>query len=126
MRGLFAQVNISRARELNIAQERDLGFNPNIARQLRGWYLEPALHTFPRGRRQDLILFTRYERFNTQHKMPDGFAPLPQFDRSAWVAGVTFKPNADVAVKFDYIVNRNRSTVVPAINTFNLGLGWWF
>src|SRR5256886_6044308 len=45
-------------------------------------------------------------------KMPDGFVPLPQFDRSAWVTGVTFKPNADVAVKFDYIVNRNRSTVV--------------
>jgi hypothetical protein len=126
MRGLFAQVNISRARELNIAQERELGFNPNIARQMRGWYLEPAVHTFPRGRRQDIILFTRYERFNTQHKTPEGFAPLPQFDRSAWVAGVTFKPNADVAFKFDYIVNRNRSTVVPARNTFNLGLGWWF
>src|SRR6266581_4927091 len=48
MRGLFAHVNISRSRELNIAQERDLGFNPNIARQMRGWYLEPAVHAFPR------------------------------------------------------------------------------
>lgn len=125
-RGLFAQASISRARELNLALQGDFGFMPNIARQMRGWYLEPAVHVMPRWRKQDLVLFTRYERFNTQHRMPEGFVPLPQFDRSAWVMGATFKPNADVAFKFDYIVNRNRSSVVPAVNTFNIGLGWWF
>jgi hypothetical protein len=125
-RGLFAHANISRTRELNRALQSDFGFMPNIARQMRGWYAEPAVHVLPRWKRQDLVLFTRYERFNTQHRMAEGFSALPQFNRSAWVMGATFKPNADVAFKFDYIVNRNRSSVVPAVNTFNIGLGWWF
>ena len=73
-----------------------------------------------------MILFTRYEKYNTQYRMPDGYAPLPQFNRSSWVTGVTYKPNADVAIKFDYVFNRNASTVVRAINGINLGIGWWF
>jgi hypothetical protein len=125
-RGLFAQVSISRARELNRELQQQLGFSPNIARQLRGWYVEPAAHLFPRRLRQDMIVFTRYEKFNTQHRMPAGLVPLPQFNRSAWVLGATYKPNADVALKFDYIFNRNKSTVVSALDSVNLGIGWWF
>jgi hypothetical protein len=73
-----------------------------------------------------LILFTRYEKFNTQQEMPAGYLPLAQFDRSAWVTGVTLKPNADIAIKFDYVFNRNASAVVRALDGINLGVGWWF
>jgi hypothetical protein len=31
--------------------------------------------------------------------MPEGFLPLKQFDRSAWVVGATYYPEPDVAVK---------------------------
>jgi hypothetical protein len=58
--------------------------------------------------------------------MPDGFLPLPQFDRSAWLVGATFKPNADVALKFDYVFNRSASTVIMPLDGVNLGIGWWF
>jgi hypothetical protein len=126
LRGLFADVWITRTRELNLALQRQSGVSPNIARKMRGYYLEPAVHVFPRRMRHDLILFTRYEKFNTQHSMAGGLVPLPQFDRSAWVAGATYKPNADIAFKFDYIFNRNASSVVRAVDSFNLGLGWWF
>jgi hypothetical protein len=125
-RGLFAHVGISQARELNLALERSFGTNPNVASQMRGYYFEPAAHVFPRRFRHDLIFFTRYEKFNTQHRMPEGYSPLPQFDRSAWVVGATYKPNADVALKFDYIFNRNASSVVRPVNSLNAGIGWWF
>ena len=36
-----------------------------------------------------------------------------------------FTPS-EVKVKADYSVVRNRSTVLAAPNSFNLGLGWWF
>jgi hypothetical protein len=72
------------------------------------------------------VAFTRYEKFNTQQQMPVGYTALPQFDRSAWVTGLTYRPTPDVAVKFDYIVNRNASAVVRAVNGMNLGIGWWF
>ncbi len=125
-RGLFAQVWISQAGELNSALRRQFGSNPNVASQMRGWYLEPAVQVLPRRSQLDVALFARYERFNTQQEMPAGFVPLPQFDRSAWVVGATYKPHTDVAVKFDYIFQRSRSTVVRTPDSLNLGIGWWF
>jgi hypothetical protein len=125
-RGLFANSWISRSAELNTRLEGLIGFNPNVGKQLRGWYLEPAIHVLPRRFRNDLILFTRYEKYNTQHRMAAGFVPLPEFDRSSVVTGITFKPNADVAIKFDYVFNRNASSVIRPLDSLNLGLGWWF
>ncbi len=125
-RGLFANTRISRTEELNLQLERLTGLNPNVARQLRGWYVEPGLHVFPRRLRSDLIFFTRYEKYNTQHRMAPGFVPLPEFDRRSVITGLTFKPNADVALKFDYVFNKNASTVARSVNGLNLGLGWWF
>jgi hypothetical protein len=125
-RGLFAKTWITNTRELNLALERRHGFNPNIARQMLGYYVEPALHVFPKRLRSDLIVFTRYEKYNTQHKMAAGFQPLAEFNRWSAVTGVTFKPNADVAIKFDYIFNRNAGSVIRPVNGINLGLGWWF
>ncbi len=126
LRGEFAHTWISRAGELNRSLERQTGVNPNVGRQLRGYYVEPALHVLPRRWRHDAILFGRHEKYNTQHRMPEGYVPLPQFDRSSWVTGVTYKPHADVAIKFDYVFNRNKSSVVRPIDGINLGLGWWF
>ena len=125
-RGLFANSWISRSAQLNARLEALSGFNPNVAKQLRGWYVEPAVHVLPRRLRSDLILFTRYEKYNTQHRMAAGYVPLPEFDRSSVVTGVTFKPNADVALKFDYVFNRNASSVIRPLDALNIGLGWWF
>jgi hypothetical protein len=125
-RGLFANTWITRVAELNRHIQLQTGVNPNIARQMRGYYFEPAVHVLPRSLRHDLIVFGRYEKYNTQHRMPEGYVPLRQFNRSSWIGGVTFKPNADVAIKFDYVVNRNRSSVVAPLNGVNFGVGWWF
>jgi hypothetical protein len=126
VRGLFAQTWITKAGELNTLLEQQTGVNPNVARQLRGYYVEPGFHVLPRRTRFDLIAFGRYERYNTQHRMPDGYVPLPQFNRSSWITGITFKPTPDVALKFDYGFNRNRSSVIRAVDGVNLGVGWWF
>ncbi len=126
LRGLFAQTAITRTGELNRFIQRATGVNPNVAKQMRGYYLEPAVHVLPRKWGKDLIAFGRYERYNTQHRMEAGFTALPQFDRSSWITGVTFKPTPDIALKFDYDFNRNRSAVVRALDGINLGIGWWF
>lgn len=125
-RALFANTWVSRAGELNWHQELRTGRNPNVASQMRGYYAEPAFHVLPRRLPHDLIAFTRYEKFNTQQRMPAGYTALPQFDRSAWVTGLTYKPIADVAIKFDYVFNSNASAVFRAVNGMNLGIGWWF
>lgn len=126
LRGLIAQTAITRTAELNRFIQRQSGVNPNVAKQLRGYYMEPAVHLLPRKLGTDVIAFARYERYNTQRRMEAGFTPLPQYDRSSWVTGITFKPTPDVTLKFDYNFNRNRSAVVRAVDGINLGIGWWF
>ena len=126
LRGEFAQVSITDAAALNSALRLLTGVPPNIARGLRGFYGEAGYRVWAAGPARDLVVFARYENFDTQFRMPDGFLPLKQFDRDAWVSGVTYYPDPDVAVKVDYVVQRNRSGVVKSPNSFNIGLGWWF
>jgi hypothetical protein len=126
LRAQFAQVGIVNAADINDAGFRQTGVNPNVARTLRGSYLE-AGYRFLSGRSfGEVGSFVRYENFDTQFRMPDGYLPLKEFDRAAWVVGGTYWPEPDIAVKLDYVVQRNRSSVIAAPKSFNVGLGWWF
>ncbi|MBM3820228.1 MAG: hypothetical protein FJW14_14595 [Acidimicrobiia bacterium] len=126
LRWQFAQVAIDDAARLNDVLERTTGVSPNIARTLRGFYGEAAYRVWNAGAPRDLVAFLRYENFDTQHRMPEGFVPLKEFDRDAWVMGVTYYPDPDIAVKADYVHLRNQSGLFPSRHLVNLGLGWWF
>jgi hypothetical protein len=125
-RAQHAKVYIGDAGALNDAMTRLTGVNPNIAEQLRGSYVEASYRVLPASLPHDAAVFIRYENFDTQFRMPDGFVKLPQFDRDAWVVGATYWVDPDVAFKVDYSHVRNQSVVVPALRTVNVGLGWWF
>lgn len=125
-RGQFSQVWIDNAGRLNDALAISVGVNPNIARSLRGFYGEAGYRAFSNPSLGEIGAFVRYENFDTQYRMPTGYVALPEFDRDAWVVGATYWPDPDVAVKFDYSIVRNRSTVIQEPNSLNVGLGWWF
>jgi DtxR family transcriptional regulator, Mn-dependent transcriptional regulator len=124
-RGQLAQVWIDNAGLLNDRLALRTGVNPNIGSALRGFSLEGS-RRFLAGRIGEIGGFLRYENFDTQYRMPSGYVPLQQFDRDAWVVGANFWPDPDVAVKVDYSIVRNQSSVILAPNSFNVGLGWWF
>jgi hypothetical protein len=126
LRTQFAHVAITDAGRLNAAIQGLTGVAPNIARALRGFYTEAGYRIWNQGSPRDLVAFVRYENFDTQYKMPDGFQRLPQFDRDAIVTGVTYYPDPDIAVKVDYVRLRSQSRIVRNTNGFNVGLGWWF
>src|SRR5262249_51636174 len=126
LRAQYAYVSITDAARLNETVGRLTGVSPNVARGLRGFYTEGAYRVWAKGPARDLVGFVRYENFDTQFRMPDGFVPLKEFDRDAWVGGATYYPDPDVAVKVDYVWQRNQSSIVRAPNSFNIGLGWWF
>jgi len=125
LRGEFAQVFIDGADAINDLLQRSSGINPNIASQMRGFYIEPSVRPLP-GLKYDVAAFLRYENFDTQFRMPAGVLPLKQFDRSAWVVGASYYPDPDVVLKIDYSVTRNRSTLFGSLDSLNVGLGWWF
>ena len=126
LRGQLSQIWIDNAGQLNDAMALRVGVNPNIAEALRGFYAEGGYRAISGPRFGEVGAFLRYESFNTQLRMPPGYVGLPEFDRDAWVVGATYWPDPDIAVKVDYSVVRNRSSVVRAPDSFNLGLGWWF
>ena len=125
-RGQLAQVWIRDAGRLNDALARVTGVSPNIARSLRGFYGEAGYRVWADGPAKDLVAFTRYENFDTQFRMPEGFLPLDEFDRDAWVIGLSYYPDPDIAVKADYTRVRNKSGIIRSPNIVNIGLGWWF
>jgi hypothetical protein len=126
LRGQYAQVSIGDAGELNAALQRATGVNPNVARALRGFYLESGVRVLPPTFAHDLSLFVRYENFDTQWRMPDDYLPLREFDRDAWVAGASYFLDPDIVLKMDYTWVRNRSEVIRPPRALNLGFGWWF
>lgn len=126
LRGQFAYVSIGDADRLNQFAGGFVGVSPNIASGLRGLYGEAAYRVWAAGPARDLVAFLRYENFDTQFRMPDGYVPLKEFDRDAWVLGATYYPDPDVAVKIDYTRQRSQSSVIKAPNSINVGLGWWF
>jgi hypothetical protein len=126
VRGEYAHIFNSGMGALNESLARLTGIDPNIAEELRGFYLEGSYRILPREFPHDAAVFARYENFDTQYKMPDGWVKLPEFDRDAWVVGATYWLDPDVAVKMDYTHVQNQSEVIPAPRSFNLGLGWWF
>jgi hypothetical protein len=125
VRGEFAHVFVDGAEAINDLQQRTTGINPNIAEQMRGFYIEPSVRPLP-GLKYDFGAFLRYENFDTQYRMPARVLPLAQFDRSAWVVGGSLYPDPDVVLKIDYSVVRNRSTLFSSVDSLNVGLGWWF
>ena len=125
-RGQYAHVFNSGMAELNDALALVTGIDPNLADELRGFYVEGSFRILPRSFPHDAALFVRYENFDTQFQMSDGRTPLLEFDRDAWVVGATYWLDPDVAIKMDYSHVRNQSAVVPAPRSFNVGLGWWF
>ena len=125
IRGEFAHVFVDGAGAINDLVQRSSGINPNIARAMRGFYVEPSVRPLPRLK-ADIGAFLRYENFDTQFRMPAGVLPLKQFDRAAWVVGASYYPDPDVVFKIDYSVIRNRSTFFGSVDSLNVGLGWWF
>lgn len=126
LRGQFAHVGLRDAARLNDSVARLTGVSPNIAKTLRGFYGEAGYRVWNAGAPRDMVAFVRYENFDTQFRMPDGFLPLKEFDRDAIITGITYYPDPDVAVKFDYTWLRNQSGLFPSRHILNLGLGWWF
>ena len=125
-RGEYAHGYLDGMGELNASRQRTVGVSPNVARQIRGFYLESSYFVSPLPAPRELALFVRYENFDTQYRMPTGFQPLKEFDRDALVFGLTYFPDPDIAVKLDYTVLRSQSDVVKAPDSLNIGLGWWF
>jgi hypothetical protein len=126
--GAFAFLNLTDAGNINnVLVADDPAFSNFVASQMLGWYVEGAYHLFHHllpDTKHDLVVFGRFEDFNTQHKMPAGFAANPANDRNTVTAGVSYLPIPQVAIKADYMFNWNEANA--GVDQFNLGVGFYY
>jgi hypothetical protein len=124
LRALGAWGHIDDAAALSSAA----GSDGPIASRIYGWYLEGAYDILPLlrpGTTQYLAPFFRFERYNTQAKVPSGFTPDRSKDRKLYTMGISYKPIPNVVLKVDY---RNYDAEGPAkvSDEFALGIGFAF
>lgn len=125
VRALYAEGAIGNAGDLNAAQ----GFvgTRSVGRRLFGGYAEAAYDVLTMVRDakgQSLSPFFRYERYDTQWKVPEGFAKDPANSRVEYTLGLTYKPVAQIALKLDQQWKLNQAHT--GVNQWNLGVGYIF
>lgn len=125
LQALYAKGTIGDADKINATLQN---FNaataanrPYVPSEFYGWLVQGAYTIWDRGD-MSVTPFARYEQFNTQSKMPAGFAADPKNADRVITVGLSFKPHPQVVFKADYQKYRDNS-----INDrFNLGLGYMF
>jgi len=133
MRGLWTEVTVDDAGEIN----RDiLGLDPlidptvapeGVGETMNGWYLQAGYDvlTFAgEETKQAVIPFVRYERYDTQDEVPDGFTTTGENDVKVVTYGVSWKPILNLAIKADFQdYDRGDGS---GTDQFNVAIGYLF
>jgi hypothetical protein len=123
LRGLLSIATLGDAVAIN--QLNGLSGSSSVGERMIGWYLQAGYDVLrARGSEQQLVPYVRYERFNTQSKVPAGFSADPANDSRFITLGAVWKPLPNVSLKTDYQVARNKAHT--GVNQLNVDLGYLF
>jgi len=110
LRGLWTSTQVDDAGEISTAL---VGLDPNVPAEaamgvgsrITGWYAEAGydvLAAFGDRTEQALVPFVRYERFDTQDRMPAGFTSTGANDVRVVTYGASYEPIPSLAVKVEF------------------------
>jgi hypothetical protein len=123
LRGQFIKSDISGAEAYNSFTGKDLGSS------MLGYYGElgfDVLSVLKKDAKEKVILFGRYEYYDTHAKVPDGTDRNDSYARTDMTFGVSYKVAAGAVFKADYqIMDNNGEDNVPS-KQINFGVGVWF
>jgi len=124
LRGLYVRTTVADAAAINEAN--GLKGDESVGRRQWGWYLQAGFDvlTLKAGVRASLTPFVRYERYDTQARVPEGFERNPENDVKVLSMGAVFKPIEPIAVKIDWQQRKNAART--GVDQWNVGLGYLF
>ncbi len=128
LRGLWVLAELDDVEALNAAL--GLTGSRSVGEELGGYYLQAGFDLFSlwpdatwRGE-QSLVPFARFEEYDTQKKVPAGWARNPVNDNSILTFGVAYRPIDRLVLKLDFQdIDNGASTGTDQVN---LALGWVF
>jgi hypothetical protein len=129
--GGSARVNRALQESANMLMPPFGTFDGPVAHQLLGGYVEVGYNVLQPFRLRwgsQLVPFLRYEHVDTQFRIAEAYTRALGNKHDTITAGLTFRPIAEIALKFDYQRQYTDADVDAdaAINRFNLGLAFMF
>lgn len=122
-RALYATTSIDDVAEINAVKE--LVGAASVGEEQYGWYGEVGYDVLAGGdTRHALIPYLRYERYDTQDKVPVGFAANPANDVTVTTLGASWKPIPNIAIKLDW--NQIENEARTGVDQINLAVGYLF
>ena len=125
LRGLFARASLSDAARLNQALGKS--GSGGVGEGLQGAYVQVGydlLSQVPEAGGVGLTPYVRYERVDTQDRMPAGFVRSLSTDNTYFTFGIELKPDPGVVLKVDHAWVSNDANT--GVNQFNINLGYAF
>ncbi len=123
LKGLYARSKISDVADLNVIQNRSA--TASTGEEQFGGYAEIAFDVLSLcGAKQYLAPFFRYERIDTQQKVPSGFTKNPANSQTIFTYGLTYKPHPNTVLKADFQDIDNQAGT--GIDQFNAAVGYLF
>ncbi|HEY7953904.1 MAG TPA: hypothetical protein VII38_01390 [Polyangia bacterium] len=106
-------------------------FDGPVAHQLLGGYVElgyDVLHPLKLRAGRQLVPFLRYEHVDTQFDVPADLGRAPGHRQDLIVAGLTFRPIEEIALKFDYqhFWTDAASAADASYDSYNAGVAFMF
>jgi hypothetical protein len=123
LRALAVQADLDDVDELN--EELGLFGDESVGERLTGRYVQVGYDLLAgRGGEKALIPYGRWETFNTQDRVPSGFAADPANDVELLTLGIEYKPIDQIVIKVDHQSVDNEAGT--GNDQFNVLLGWIF
>jgi hypothetical protein len=123
LRGLVAVSWVDEVAELN--EIKGLTGDESVGERLVGWYVQAGYDVLRTVDTQvQLLPFVRYERINTQDRVPAGWTTNPARDRAILSVGAQVLPIYNIVLKTDYQFVGNAADT--GVNKFNVSLGYIF
>src|SRR5688572_29817763 len=123
VRALFAHATVDDAGDASRALGR--AATASIAEAMQGGYLQVGYNLLSQFAGELAVTpYVRYERVDTQHRVPDGFTRALAQDGEFTTLGIDFKPIPNVVLKTEYQWLTNAAGT--GRNQFNFNLGYSF
>lgn len=123
IRGLYARSTIKDVAVLN--HVLDLNETDSVGEILQGGYVQAGYNVLSQHTdKMRLTPYYRFEKLNTQSRVPAGYAQNPVQNRTIHTTGLEFRPITNIVIKGDYQWNQNQAGT--GVNQFNVNLGYNF
>ena len=121
LQALYARGTLSDTDKINTAATLALGSNKAAPKAFYGWYTQVAYHVWKQGD-IDVAPFIRYEKYNTQQEVDEGYITDLKNDEAVTTTGVSVKLHPQVVIKADF----QRYQTDSKKDRVNLGVGYMF